>query len=313
MSTLCILKVLLCFVRFCIQLICGLRWRYGWLRRLEASSIWQNIRPTSSITERVFDPDTRVAISTDVTESSEKSQDSRGGDVTVASNLPGGDAAGGDGSSNNENSQSRALTNYEVNETHRQLTGLPGDIRRITVAVLVNDVTTTDDAGAQVVTPRSPEELADLESLVASAIGFDAERGDEITLKSMPFEPLAELGSVAATSVTTPLNLMQLIQIGVLAIVALILGLFVVRPILAPAQIALPKSSDLPPPMLPGSTGDRAIPMNPAQDMESGSSFPAIENDPVEKLRQMITEREGETIQILQSWMEQSDEVEKAQ
>ena len=79
------------------------------------------------------------------------------------------------------------------------------------------------------------------------------------------------------------------------------------------AQIALPKSTDLPPPMLPDSMGTRAIPVNSVQEIETTSSFPAIENDPVEKLRQMITEREGETIQILQSWMEQPDEVEKAQ
>jgi len=63
------------------------------------------INQSESIVERTVDPESRIAISTDVTESEEKSEDSRSGNVTVASNLPDGDAAGGSGSANNENSE----------------------------------------------------------------------------------------------------------------------------------------------------------------------------------------------------------------
>jgi len=276
----------------------------------------ETVTESEMITERRFDPDTRVAISTDVTESTAKSQDSRGGDVTVASNLPEGDAAGGDGSSNNENSESRSLTNYEVNETQRQLTRMPGDVRRLTVAVLVNDLTTIDADGLRTTEPRSQEELDSLQSLVASAVGYNAERGDEITLRSMAFEPIAEIGTEGVSGTGTPLNIMRLIQIGVLAIVSIILGLFVVRPILAPSsqrlntlqagpatigQTARPIALDAP---QGGDTTDTAIPS------PSGTIKPADE-DPVTRLRQMISERETETIQILQDWMEQPEETEK--
>ncbi|MFV2038041.1 MAG: flagellar M-ring protein FliF C-terminal domain-containing protein, partial [Paracoccaceae bacterium] len=56
---------------------------------------------SESITERTFDPDTRVAISIDTEERSTNANDSRGGGgaVTVASNLPAGAAGGGDNSS----------------------------------------------------------------------------------------------------------------------------------------------------------------------------------------------------------------------
>ena len=102
---------------------------------------------TEQITERIVDPDSRIAISTEVTESSATSNDSRGGDVTVASNLPENDVPGAAGSASNENSESRTLTNYELSQTERQLIRAPGEIRRMTVAVRVNEVTGADESG----------------------------------------------------------------------------------------------------------------------------------------------------------------------
>lgn len=277
------------------------------------------VTETELITERTFDPNARVAISTDVTESTAKSQDSGGNNVTVASNLPNGDANGGGGSSNNENSNNRSLTNYEVNETQRQLTKAPGDVRRLTIAVLVNDVITIDAEGAQTVTPRTPEELESLQALVASAVGFNADRGDEITLRSMSFQPIADAGTEGFASNVTPLNMMRLIQIAALAIVSLILGLFVVRPILAPSKLPA-----LAPPMraegasMPFESAPLAIgnslASRPAQNALTvsgqGGEQASADADPVSRLRKMITERETETIQILQDWMEQPEETE---
>lgn len=283
----------------------------------------ETVSETELITERFFDPAARVAISTDITESSAKSQDSGGGDVTVASNLPDGAAAGGSGSSNNENTESRALTNYEVNETQRQLTRAPGDVRRLTVAVLVNDVITIDSAGVQTAAPRTPEELASLEALVASAIGLNTDRGDVITLRSMSFEPIGEAGTVGIVSAASSLNFMRIIQIAALAIVSIILGLFVVRPILAPKNPAIlssPSDSDwveskrLPAALTADPSSARSESATGTLPLQSGNQklLSGEDEDPVTRLRQMISERESETIQILQDWMEQPDEVEKA-
>ncbi len=275
------------------------------------------VTQTEQITERRIDPDSRVAISTEVTESAGTSTDSRGGDVTVASNLPDGDAAGTGGASSNENSENRSLTNYEVSETERQLIRAPGAVRRLTVAVLVNDVKTVADDGTVSVTPRGEEELRSLQELVASAVGIDEARGDIITLKSMPFEPLAALGTEVATPVPgVPLDTMQLIQVAVLAVVALILGLFVVRPILLQARpaisaadtVALPEPADIDPPMA------MAIGDDSMGDFMSGDLSSAANggDDPVSRLRQMITDRETETIQILQDWIEDPKPTERA-
>ncbi|MBE0413796.1 MAG: flagellar M-ring protein FliF [Yoonia sp.] len=275
------------------------------------------VTETESIIERRVDPDSRVAISTDVTETSGTSSDSRSSDVTVASNLPDGNANPSSGGSRNENNESRALTNYEVSQTERQLMRAPGAVKRLTVAVLVNDVTVLEPDGSLRTQPRSETELQALQDLVASAVGIDAARGDVITLKSMTFEPIAPLGTEASQQ-ATPLSLdpMRLVQIGVLAAVALILGLFVVRPILAnPKRLSLDPSDQ---PLLESDQIDTSMAMA-INDDNMGDFFAADlnqmdigEEDPVSRLRRTIANRETETIQILQSWIEDPTPQERA-
>lgn len=257
------------------------------------------VTETESITERRLDPESRIAVSTDVTETTGTSTDSRQGGVTVASNLPDGDAAGSNGASSNENSESRTLTNYEISETERQLLRQPGAVRRLTVAVLVNDITVTAADGTTTTEPRNEEELASLQDLVASAVGIDPARGDIITLKSMRFDPIAPLGSAAADDpASQPINMMRIIQTGVLAAVALILGLFVVRPILAPARLPNVVDANL-------LTGSATVATPAVIDLPAGTEvLSADAEDPVTRMRRMIANRQPETIQILQEWIE---------
>lgn len=276
------------------------------------------ITESESVIERRFDPETRVAISTEVQESSTSSQDSLNGDVTIASNLPEGDAAGNAGAATNENSESRTVTNYEVSETQREILRAPGAIRRISVAVLVNSIADVDDAGAPIMIPRPAEELEDLRMLVASAVGLDAERGDEITIRSMAFEPLPSLGTEAGGEVpTTPLNIMKLVQIGVLALVALILGLFVVRPVLTSSRIETPlldNSGGAAQNVVVGTDGSVidgiAMPTATADLNAFALDRSSIQDDPVDRLRGLIEDRRDEAIQVLQNWIDEPEEPE---
>lgn len=299
----------------------------------------ETITDREQITERRFDPEARVAISTETEERSGQSNDARGGAVTVASNLPAGDAGGGDGaSSSSRQSETRQRVNYEVSETQREILRGPGGIRRITVAVLVDGVPGTDEAGNATVLPRPDEEMAALRELVASAVGFDEARGDVITLKSMPFEPAAPAGSEAAGGLLAAIDAMSAIQLAVLAGVALVLGLFVVRPILAPRALPAPPLPRTPALEAPAGTGDRiglALPTSATGEtppVYSGEiddadgyfdRFPAVNaalpgeadassgeggafdpSDPVQRLRRLIAERQQETVEILRNWMD---------
>ena len=272
-----------------------------------------------SITERTFDPQGRVAISSETEERTDSSTEP-GGDVTVASNLPEGDAAQG-AQGQSQSSETRERVNYEVSETQREVLRSPGATRRLTVAVMVDGVVTTAADGPRSWVPRAEEELAALRELVASAVGLDEARGDVLTLKSLEFQapPLAE-GTVVEAGMFPPmgpLDVLSLVQTAVLALVALVLGLFVIRPILtstgrqalpAPGStLALPAASGYSSAALDGEveTG-YAIPGYPGTAREiSGDEG---EEDPASRLRRLIEKRQTESIEILRGWMEQDEE-----
>lgn len=285
----------------------------------------ETVTRQETLRERVIDPESRVAISTD-TEEREDASSGDGGGVTVASNLPEGDA-GAEGTTS-QASETRERVNYEVSETERQIVEVPGAIKRLTVAVLVNGMVTPDQNGEPVFTPRPEEELAALEQLVASAVGFDPSRGDAITIKSMQFEQSPPAGTLSEEGLMQGLDTMTLVQLAVLAVVALILGLFVIRPLLSrPAggavqRLAAPDQTSEPQAEAPGAlTGeidtDAAEPAGMALISggdgaavvdETDLRLPGSEADPAERLRGLIGERREETVEILRSWLEGEEE-----
>jgi flagellar M-ring protein FliF len=266
------------------------------------------------IRERRFDPESRVVISSDTEERSNASSDRPTG-VSVASNLPDGDGAAGN-SASEQTSQTRERVNYEVSETEREIIRAPGAIRRLSVAVLVNGSTRTAADGSTIVEPRPEDEIEALRDLVSSAVGFDEARGDVITIRSMDLPAVAPLGTGANSSVLSGIafDAMRLIQIAVLAVVTLILGLFVVRPILAKPATALPP----PPPAVPAAadmdappralTGEITNPGDPGPGAAALALQTGSGTDPVDRLRAMIGERQEETVAILRSWLEDEEE-----
>ena len=279
----------------------------------------ETVTETESIRERRIDPDSRIPIMSDSEERTSTSSDTHPPGVTVASNLPDGDANPEGGRSQSQSAETRERLNFDVSELSRELHRAPGAIRRMTVAALVDGTRVPDEAGNLVWQPRGAEELQALRDLIAATVGYDAERGDVISLQSLPLDMTMVEGTEAPSSFWTGLDPMTLIQLAVLALVALALGLFVLRPILA-ARNAEPESLPAPeldevPNALPELPGLPALGgMGPADfgDLPALSEFsPDGEDgaeDPVQRLRRLIEERQDETLQILRNWMEEADE-----
>lgn len=189
-----------------------------------------------TILERVIDPESRVIIATDTEEMDNASTDGAAAGVTVASNLPDGDGASGEGSSA-QTTESRERVTFDMSELQREVEREPGDIRRITVAVLVNGVEEVNGNGVAETVPRPDTELAALTELVRSAVGYDEARGDLVTIQSMAFDAAA-ITDLAEASFADNLNLDvgQLIQTLLLAAVALAIAFGLLRPLLARAN-----------------------------------------------------------------------------
>ena len=266
---------------------------------------------SETIRERVLDPSSQVVIHTDTEETSEQAQGSATG-VTVASNLPDGEVEGGEGS-NRQTTESRERVNYEVSEVIRERVRPPGEVRRITVAVMVDGIRTEAADGTATWAPRPEAELASLKTLVESAVGFDEARGDIVTIESLEFTGLGDRGTVAEAGIMDFLsvNAMSIIQLLTLGLVALMLGLFVVRPILnvdppAPLlDVDDPEAQNL-----DGTTSTVDASIAQAGEVIDAT---AVDETRLDDLRDAVLEQPEESVRLLRGWLDMPEEEQDAQ
>jgi len=136
-------------------------------------------------TQEKYDPDQQVLRSQQT--SSEKSTNTQGAaNVSVSNNLPNANA--GQPQMGSQSVKQQETNNYEVGKTTRTLVQDQPRVARLSVAVLVDGVSDRDAKGNMVWRPRNAEEIARLTELTKGAVGFDAARGDSVTVASMKFE-----------------------------------------------------------------------------------------------------------------------------
>ncbi|MBM1312065.1 flagellar M-ring protein FliF [Sulfitobacter mediterraneus] len=213
------------------------------------------------IVEQTFDPDQQVVRSTE-NKSESQSGTEDGGNVGIENNIPA--ALGGEGGGATSNrSESDELVQYEIGNTRREIIREAGDVRRMTVAVLINGIYNVDGSDVTYA-ERSPEELNRLTELVKSAVGFQENRGDSVSVDSMRFMDYSmDLGDPVEMSLMDNLseNIVTIIR-SVMAL--LIVGLIMVmgvRPILRrlnpPEQLeADPETTGGAPALAAGETDD---------------------------------------------------------
>ena len=244
------------------------------------------------VSERVIDPAGRVISGKETTEVTEKTTGSSSGSVSVASNLPEGDV--NPSTSQTERTQTDETVSYDLSEIRRDREKSAGAIKRLSVAVLVNQIEADDGAAAGAPTPRSEEELTALRELVANAVGLDESRGDTLSVQSMPFKAIPTGGTEVETSAVNNFierNLMTVVQIGVLSIVTLILGLFVVKPVLSAKNLPAPE------PVAP----PQAAPELGAQQ----AAMIAQSQTPIDTLKGLASDKTDETATLIKTWLEE--------
>ena len=152
-------------------------------------SVDMDFAQTEEASER-YGPQPAIVRSEQVSESST----SGGGAIAQgvpgsASNSPDATAAAAEPAPPGPGSRS-AVRNYEIDRTLTHTRQAPGRIRRVTAAVLVDHLATAAAAGSNAAPQGralSAEELARIETLVQQAIGFDAARGDVVSVVNAPF------------------------------------------------------------------------------------------------------------------------------
>ncbi len=144
---------------------------------------------TTEQTEETFNPNPPVILS------QQKSED-RAGSVGRPSGVPGTESNLGmtvpqNSGSSTERVRQSEVTNYEVSKMVRHTVQPKGTVRRLSVAVILDHKTVYQkDKDGKVTSrlePRSQEDLGAYRELVLAAVGYDAQRGDVVTIENVPF------------------------------------------------------------------------------------------------------------------------------
>ncbi|WEJ57959.1 flagellar basal-body MS-ring/collar protein FliF [Devosia sp. FJ2-5-3] len=208
----------------------------------------------STVTAETFDPEGQVVRSTQVREAANQSG-TASGQVSVANELPGASDAAGEGQGERGNS-TEEVVNYEISKKTETAVTEAGSLKRLSVAVVVDGAYTDDGAGNVTYTPRSADELAQILTLVRSAVGYSVDRGDSVEVVNMQFAERPELATPGTDSNGGLLDftrddLMNGAEMAVTLLIALALLFFVLRPLLRkvmspePEPLALPAAVEL--------------------------------------------------------------------
>jgi flagellar M-ring protein FliF len=185
-----------------------------------------------------YDPDSKVVRSTQTTEQNASDTGNSGGNaVSVSNALPNStqNSSSGD-AGKSDSTRTEETTNYEINKTTTTSTIDGGEIKKLSVAVVVDGTPVTDAAGNTTTKPRSAQDMAEIAALVKSAIGYDKSRGDEVQVVNMPF---ARVDPGPSTPAPAPLlgfdssDWFKIIEVAILSLTALLIGFFVARPLIA--------------------------------------------------------------------------------
>jgi len=146
----------------------------------------------------------------------------------------GGTAAGASAAAPTPSAGGRreATRNFELDRTISHVRRSVGNIRRLSVAVVVDDYREQDGAGKVITRARSPEEIARLTALVKQAVGFDAARGDSVQVTSAAFTLPETIAPLPETPIWKQPWVLDAAKQGggVLLVLALVFGLL--RPLM---------------------------------------------------------------------------------
>lgn len=125
-----------------------------------------------------------------------------------------------------------ATRNYEVDRTIRYTTDPAGAIKRVSVAVIVDNRQVTGKDGKTQSVPLGKAELAQLTQLVQGAVGYDAQRGDVVSVVNEPFHSAPAGDAPQDDPFWQRPGVMDLIKQGLGVLAALLLAFGLLRPML---------------------------------------------------------------------------------
>jgi flagellar M-ring protein FliF len=196
-------------------------------------------------TEETYDPESPVVRSTQ-----------KQTDKLTGGSAPSGKEQGSFASSGSEKEKMDETVNYEINKTVSKTVMPVGEVKKISIAVLVDGTYQKNDKGVSTYQERPKKELDSLEDIVRKSSGFNAQRGDQVAVASMPFNRSdAELDLIGPSWQDKTMSFAPLIKYLVIMVGLLLIFLFIIRPLLRHVMSSLPNNERMNQPELPSASG----------------------------------------------------------
>ena len=248
----------------------------------------------------IYDPDSAVVRSVQSIEERERTpiagEDSL--DISMGNNLPGGmnseSAQGGNAATVERTDETK---NYEISKTIRNEISEAGTIQKLSVAVLVDGNYKPDPStGEMNYTPRTPEELSQIEHLVKAAVGFKEERKDQIKVVNMPF--MSDFQSLDSEENWLKDQLPGLMHSMVLVVGVVLVFLTIIRP-LAIRLFDAAKSSTQDYSVSKDMFGSEAS----SEEIEISLSEQRVQIASVKKVNDVMNTHPDESLMVLRKWL----------
>jgi flagellar M-ring protein FliF len=203
------------------------------------------------------------------------------------------------------NSSKQSTRNYEIDRTVAYTKTPAGRLQRLSVAVAIDNLRTTDAQGKVTQTPLTPEQLAAFTTLVKGAVGFNEQRGDTVSVVNEAF--LVETPAAAGELDKTPIWQHPLVRdiaklVAGLVILVLLL-LMVIKPLVK--NLATPMRAVMAPPQpAPQLAGE--VPAATAA-VAGRSGAPLAYEQQIAQARSLVAKDPARVAQVVKDWV-QNDE-----
>jgi flagellar M-ring protein FliF len=264
-----------------------------------------------------YDPESRVLRSSQTREE-QNTSNGREGEVTVGNEVPGAPAAPATNTTPREQSKkSEELVNYEISRTTKTEVVEGGRIKRLAAAVVIDGTYGKADNGNIVYQPRAKEEMDRIAALVRTAVGFDQKRGDQVEVVNLRFAeqpplPEAESRGLGAMLLFSKEDIMRAAELVVMALLALVVLLVVVRPmvrriITAEERPALPNPNALAGIIPSGSPeaipAPATVPSQTAKMIDIAQIKGQVHAQSIQKVGELAQKNPHETVSIIREWL----------
>ena len=224
-----------------------------------------------------------------------------------------------------QNNQS-STTNYEIGKTIERVVQGSGNITRLSIAAVINDIpkeVQKGDVTEIVFEPRSPEQIKKLEDLIKNAVGLDPERNDQISIVNLPFQttPAEEFVEESAPWFKDVDGISNLL----LVIIAIAGALFLLRGIMSKLKSGqifignVNQELELQPALPPMTLSNKKAPqifndmrkkkeLLPLGDLEDDISDDAInKKNRQEKISNYVSKNPTEAAKLINAWLHEDE------